>query len=601
VRVLDISKMQKALVLLALLAAVVSVHAQKVPVGFDLSNYGVRVEPDKRVMAVLAALEMARSLDPKDNGAKLINTPLSDRGAAFRERLAADNSALPEDLRTTISLFFTAFKKKHPKTADADLITPFVSMAFTLQPAPDLSDPAVTSDLPGELLDVLDFSPLVREFYRRSLSQHLDEYVKQYRADADATLRPSAREMVSELLGYLHTRPRLEFIEKIKTTVKKPGSKQTVEAVTPRVHDRQFTIVPELLAPKGNVDFLNIRDDYFVVVPPDTDLTVSEARRAFLRFVIDPLVLEHSKQADPLRDWGKQAIVELQKTDPSVSPDVFLAISRSLVAAVDVRERQFLAERNATEQARQRIGGVKTDDEKRAISAELEHYKQTLADQAALDLYDDYQRGAVFAFYFADELKGVEESGFDIAGSMQEMFAGFDGVKAADRVASTGEARKRALALRQERKKESQATPNLASNPVTTRLLEIQKTIDAKNFTKAGAELKALLEQYPGEPRIYYTMGRVAGLSATDMTDPDLQRARLLEAKTAYTNVINTATASTDVALLSLTYLALGRIYEFADETDMAVKLYDKVLSFGDVRGGGYKEAKGAKERMLKP
>src|SRR6478736_3680770 len=102
--------MRKAQVLLALLAAVVSVHAQKVPVGFDLSNYGVRVEPDKRVMAVLAALEMARSLDPKDNGAKLINTPLSDRGAAFRERLAADNSALPEDLRTKISVFVTAFK-----------------------------------------------------------------------------------------------------------------------------------------------------------------------------------------------------------------------------------------------------------------------------------------------------------------------------------------------------------------------------------------------------------------------------------------------------------------------------------------------------------
>lgn len=592
--------MQKIAIILVSLAAALGVSAQRAPAGFDLSNYGVRIEPDKRVLAVLATLEMARGVDPRDSGVKLIDTPLSEAGNGFRKELANDTAALPSDLRTKISVFVAAYKRNHPKAADADLVAPFISMAYTLQPAPDLSDPAVTSDLPGELLDVLDFAPLVREFYRRSLAAHIDDYVKEYRSRADETLRPSARVMVSELLDYLHTKPRLEFIEKVKTTLKKPGSKETVQSIESRVHDRHFTIVPELLAPKGNIDFLNIRDDYYVIVPPETDLSVSEARRAFLRFVVDPLVLEHSKDAEVMRDWGKQALAEVQKGNPRVSPDVFLAISRSMVAAIDVRETQFQAERAATDQARQRIATMETDDQKRAVSAQLDHYKQEISDQAALTLYEDYQRGAIFSFYFADELRGVEESGFDIAGSMQEIIAGFDGIKATQRVAGTAEARKRALAARQERRKDPMVGTTMASNPVTARLLEIQKTIDAKNYVKAGVELKGLLEQYPGEPRIYYTIGRVAGLSATDIKDPDLQKAKLLEAKTAYTNVINTATPSTDTALLSLTYLALGRIYEFADETEMAIKLYDKVVSFGDIRGGGYKDALDAKQRLLK-
>jgi hypothetical protein len=29
------------------------------PAGFDLSNYGVKIEPDKRLMAVLATLEVS--------------------------------------------------------------------------------------------------------------------------------------------------------------------------------------------------------------------------------------------------------------------------------------------------------------------------------------------------------------------------------------------------------------------------------------------------------------------------------------------------------------------------------------------------------------
>ncbi|HBE81601.1 MAG TPA: hypothetical protein DDW24_02325, partial [Blastocatellia bacterium] len=93
---------------------------------------------------------------------------------------------------------------------DSELVAPFISMAYTLSAYPDLADPVVTSDLPGSLLDVLDFAPLVRDFYRRSsFSGNSNDYARSYLAVADGRLRSSAREMVSELLTYLQTKPQL--------------------------------------------------------------------------------------------------------------------------------------------------------------------------------------------------------------------------------------------------------------------------------------------------------------------------------------------------------------------------------------------------------
>ena len=103
----------------------------------------------------------------------------------------------------------------------------------------------------------------------------------------------------------------------------------------------------------------------------------------------------------------------------------------------------------------------------------------------------------------------------------------------------------------------------------------------------------------PSEPRIYYNIGRVAGLTAVGIDDREVQAQKLLEAKAAYTNVIKTATLMTDPALLSLTYVALARIYEFDNNGDYAMKLYEAAIRLGEV--GAFKEAMDAKARLLKP
>lgn len=598
--------MSKFLAIFILVFTIVTgVVAQNVPFGFDLTNYGVRIEPDKRVMVVLAAIESARTVNASGETVPVLNSPLSVQGSKFRELLKSDLAAMNDDLRQKIAAFLIQHKRRNPKASDAEIIAPFISMAYTLSPVPELADPVVTSDLPGNLLDVLDFAPLVRDFYRRTnIGGNLNEYVKTYQTVSDGQLRNSAREMVSELLTYLQTRPQLYYAERIKTETQKGNSKSTtLKNVETRERERKFFIVPEMLAPAGNVIFLNIKDDYYAVLPPDINLSFSEVRRAYLQFVIDPLVLNNSKDVSTIKDSVKQILDDRRKVNPDISPDVFLTISRSLVAAIDSKQIERAKSQIATAQARQKLAQQKTDDEKRAVTKELQVTIQNFVDETALRLSEDYEKGAILVFYFAEQLKGVEDSGFDIASSFREMVLSFDPAKETNRLDQFAEARKRGLAAREERKK-NPGTNVIVENPVTTRLFEIQKIIDEKNYTRASAELRQLLDKNPSEPRIFYNIGRVASLDASTLThtvDGEKQKAKLLEAKVAFENVLRIAQKQEiDPALKSLSYVSLAKIYEFYDEKNYAMAIYDAAIKIGPVTGGAFDEAMAAKARLLK-
>ncbi len=79
------------------------------------------------------------------------------------------------------------------------------------------------------------------------------------------------------------------------------------------------------------------------------------------------------------------------------------------------------------------------------------------------------------------------------------MIATFDATKEGDRLAQNAEAAKRALVAREERKILPVTEESVADNPVTVRLLEIQKTIEAENYDKAGTDLRTLLKENPND------------------------------------------------------------------------------------------------------
>ncbi|HMO79613.1 MAG TPA: hypothetical protein PKD24_02370 [Pyrinomonadaceae bacterium] len=594
--------MKKYLFAIVLVLVPTFAIAQGTPTGFDLSNYGVSIDPDPRLMAVLATIEAGRTLDADGNPVPVISTPLSSGGNEFRDLLKSDLAALNDELRLKIGSFLLRYKRSRPNATDAELVAPFITMAYALTPVPELNDPVVTMDLPGSLLDVLDFAPLVRDFYRRStFAANLPDYLKRYREATDAKLRPSAGEMVRELLNYLRTRPQTVSIERVQTDAQRTRARgTTIRTIEERERERRFIIVPEMLAPAGTVSFVNIRDDYYVVIPPDTDLSFSEVRRGYLQYVIDPIVLNNSRAVNEIRDGVRQVLEERRKRDPSISPDVYLAISRSLVAAIDTKQLENERIGIATARARQRIDELQTAEEKLKISAQLEELKREFADDTVLRLAEDYEKGMILSFYFAEQLRGIEDAGVDIAASMREMMLSFDPAKESGRLEKTDEARKRALAVR-EKRRSAETAAVLIENPVTTKLLEIQETIANKNYPKAEADLKRLLAENPGEARIFYTVGRVASLSAQALDDEDELQAKLLEAKVAYENVLRIAEVQrVDPALVSLTYVALGRIYEFYGDTSYAIGIYDKAIQIGPVQGGAHGEALTAKQRLLK-
>jgi tetratricopeptide (TPR) repeat protein len=415
--------------------------------------------------------------------------------------------------------------------------------------------------------------------------------------------------MVGELLEYLHTKPQLSYVERIKTdSPTSKDKKKTIQKVEIRERERRFFVVPELLASKGAINFRNVGDDYYAIVPPDTDLNRLELRRAYLQYVIDPLVASSAKDISTFRAGIKSLLDERRKENADISPDIFLTVSRSLVAAVDAKEIEFRKTRIATAQARYKIDSVKTVEEKKAVSAELDAFKKSLADETALQLSEAYERGAVLAFYFADQLKGFEGSGFDISSSLRDMILSLDTTKETNRLAQFADAKKRALLAREEVLKNAASNEAVIKSPVTQKLLDIDKIVQAKNYADAEAQLRKLLGQNPNEARIYYALGRVASLSAEGASEAETRR-HLLAAKAAYEMVIKSALANKntvkdmvkiDTELISLSYIGVARIHEFYGETEVAIKVYEAAIKLGNTTDESYKQAVAAREKLMK-
>jgi len=57
-------------------------------------------------------------------------------------------------------------------------------------------------------------------------------------------------------------------------------------------------------------------------------------------------------------------------------------------------------------------------------------------------------------------------------------------------------------------------------------LTEVEKLLQTRNYEEAEARLKAMQPDYPGEPRLFFTMAQTASLWARDTTDDDLQTQR---------------------------------------------------------------------------
>src|SRR6266550_2156026 len=411
---------------------------QREPASFELADYGVTFNVEPRLIIMMAALEAA-GFDPG---------PADAEPSVFRAQVRKDLSELEPDLRGRLHAFYERNKLPAPATA-ADQAARYVSLAFALDPPPSLEAPVRSEDLPGSLLEVLDFAPLVKEFYRRSgIDEKLVSYTRAYQAEGDRLRKPTS-EMVRAVLSYLHTRPITISLERIR--VRTPGKKKGMVSQTTREHERHFLIVPDLLGAPGAINFRVIGDEYYAVVPQGTDPASSELRRGYVQFVTDPLLVRFNRAIADRREQIKQILAEREKAGVTVTPDVFVAVSRSLVAAAEVRFEEVRKLEALSRDMRARLGSAKDEAARQALSKDFQAATTAIQDESLSRLSEEYERGAVLAFFFAEQLKGVESSGFDVANFLVDMISSFDPVKETRRLAENAPARERALAARQAR------------------------------------------------------------------------------------------------------------------------------------------------------
>ncbi|HWW74053.1 MAG TPA: hypothetical protein VNZ44_01585, partial [Pyrinomonadaceae bacterium] len=566
-----------------------------------LDDLGIEIAPDARLVVMMAALDTA-GWDP---------TPAGERPSVFRELVRKDLAGLDPALKRRLQDFYERYTLKGDGVTPAEQAARYVSLAYTLGPPPAFEAPARSEDLPPGVLDVLDFAPLLREFYRQpGMEARVSNYMNMHRAAGDK-LRPQTLDMARAVLAYLNTRPERFASERL--TVTDPAARQTGKnkkterpVTVVRERERHFRVVPDLLAAPGAINFRAVGDDYFAVVPADVDPRLSEMRRAYIQFVVDPLIARFSREVAARRPEIRQLLeAEQARGRRTFSPDVFLAAARSLVAAADVRLDVIVRLQALQIETSRRLQAAKSQAERDAAMKESRERTAAIDDAAVAQLAEAYERGAVLAFHFADQLRGVEGAGFDISNFVPDMIAAFNLERELKRPAEYAAAVTRD---REARRRASEARAKEAATPAPERdarraalvksLNDVNDLLRVRNYEEAETRLAALKNEYRDEPLVYFALGQAASLSAAEAFDETLQAERLNAALGHYRQAVLFSTPDTDRTVVLRAHLSSGRILAHLERREEALREFDAVISASDPADRYHQEALAEKKKL---
>jgi tetratricopeptide (TPR) repeat protein len=575
-----------------------------------LTDYGIEIAPDARLVVVMAALAAA-GWDPTPAGARL---------SVFRELVRREQAGLDPALRKRMQDFYARNTLKdvadNPSTPENEAVryTPaeqaarYISLAYTLGQPPAFDAPARSEDLPSGVLDVLDFVPLLREFYRQSgMEARLPNYLVMHRAAGDK-LRPSTLNMARGVLSYLNTRPETLITERVVVPSAAPpqGRKKDEKRVTVlRERERRFRVVPDLLAAPGAINLRAVGDDYFVIVPADTDPRLSEARRAYVQFIVDPLVARFSSEVAARRPDIKLLLeAEQARRGRTFGPDVFLSVARSLVAAADGRMDELVRLTALRLETSRRLQTAADQAAKDAALKESKERQSAIQDSTTARLAEAYERGAVLAFHFAEQLRGFEGAGFDVSNYIPDMVAGFTVERERKRpaefaaaVARADESRRRTLEARASEPAETTPTDERRAALIKG-INDVGELLRVRNYEEADARLNALKGEYRDEPLVYFTLGQAASLSAQEAIDETVQAQRLNAALGHFRQAILFVTADTDQSLVARAHLSSGRILVHLERREEALREFDAVIAATQPSNRLHQEALAEKKKL---
>ena len=579
------------------------------PASLGLSDYGIEIAPDARLVVVMAALDAA-GWDP---------TPAGASPSVFRGLVRKDQAGLDASLRKRMQDFYARNALKDvpddPATPESEAVhyTPadqaarYISLAYTLGQPPAFEAPARSEDLPSGVLDVLDFVPMLREFYKESgIDARLPNYVAMHRAAGDK-LRAGTLDMARGVLAYLNTRPETRIVERVNVPSAAQGKKKDEKKVTTslRERERRFRVVPDLLAAPGAINLRAVGDDYFAIVPPDSDPRLSETRRAYVQFVVDPLVARFSREVAARRPDIKLLLeAEQARRGRTFGPDVFLVVARSLVAAADARMDELVRLTAQRLETSQRLQTAADQAAKDAALKDSKERQAAIQDSTTAQLAEAYERGAVLSFHFADQLRGFEGAGFDVSNYVPDMVAAFTVERERKRpaefapvVARVRESRRRTAAARAA--EPAEAPPADARRAALVKSLnDVGELLRVRNYEEANARLAALKGEYRDEPLVYFTLGQAASLSAQEAIDEALQAERLNAALGHFRQTILFATPETDRSIVLRAHLSSGRILAHLERREEALREFDSVIGATQPADRLHQEALAEKKKL---
>ena len=191
-------------------------------------------------------------------------------------------------------------------------------------------------------------------------------------------------------------------------------------------------------------------------------------------------------------------------------------------------------------------------------------------------LAEAYERGAVLSFYFAEQLRGLETSGFDITNFFSDMIASFQPTRESRRRAEYApavtrfrEARARARAAAEAANAEASArAPQSEQRRALIKgLNDVDQLVRLKNYEEAETRLRAMVEEFRGSREASMRSGQVSSVSAQDAFDENLQAARLGRARSFSGDAIMAASRERRPAV-SRAHAASGRILVFLERKE---------------------------------
>jgi tetratricopeptide (TPR) repeat protein len=228
-----------------------------------------QLDSSETLFYVLAAINAAGYDEQADSST---NSPLRAR---VREYLAKQNL---ESL-TPLKRFVRDHKPKDPAVE----LSRYISFALLSKGAPDFTPANPDLPQPPDADALYEFPPVLAAFYREA---KLGVLWKQAQPDYDRAIAQLNEPVV------LAVQQVNAYLRNVNTGVRRG----------------RFQILVDLLGAPNQVQFRNYIDDYLIVVTPAVEPPIFDIRRAYLRYLVDPLGYRFTEDLQKKARLGEYAL-----------------------------------------------------------------------------------------------------------------------------------------------------------------------------------------------------------------------------------------------------------------------------------------------------